>query len=110
MKLTDYKKTKPTNKTQEAKTSILVLVVVAVVLILAGVQLVISHQLATTGGQIRALEQETDQLRTANLQLQQVMSEAGALAKVAERAQSLGLKRNPVIVYLPSQVTVASAN
>ncbi|PIU02240.1 hypothetical protein COT66_01225 [Candidatus Shapirobacteria bacterium CG09_land_8_20_14_0_10_49_15] len=110
MKLANYKKAKIAKKTKEAKISILVLVVVASVLILAGIQLAIAHQLATTGGQIRAFEQETSQLQTANLQLGQVMREAGALAKVAERAQALGLKRNPIVVYLPAQVTVASAD
>lgn len=107
MKLINYKKIKINKKHQEAKISVLVLVVMAAVLLLAGVQLVISHQLATAGGQIRALENEAGEMQVANLQLKHDMGEAGALLNIADRAAQLGLARTPQIVYLPSQVAVA---
>jgi len=107
MKKVNYKKIKLSPGRNEAKTSIFVLVVIAGVLILAAVQLVISHRLATTGSRIRHLEEQTHQLQAANQQLREELGRVASLSKIAVKAEQLGLQREPDVVYLPSQVSVA---
>jgi len=92
---------------KETGFSKLMLLVVSLVLILAGIQLVISHQLATAGSKIRGLEEETERLKRANSVLAEQINRVGSLSEISAKAGELGLVRTSRVVHLTSQLPVA---
>lgn len=85
----------------------LLVIVASLVFILAAIQLVISHQLATTGEQIRRLEKETYELETKSRLLIEEISQVGSLSQIAQKAEALGLQRNSQVVYFTPAISVA---
>jgi len=94
------------NKTR-TKASKLVFVVMTLVFVLACAQLVISHRLATTGGKIRQLEEETYRLEKESRFLNEQISQVASLNKIAVKAEDLGLIRTTHVIHLTPQISVA---
>lgn len=92
---------------KKEKTPKLILVIAVLVLVLALVQLAISHQLATTGDKIRHLEKETSLLDEENRFLSEQISQIGSLSKISTMAEDLGLVRSTQVVHLTPQISVA---
>lgn len=102
----NFKKNK-IKQPNQAKTSKLVLMVMGLVFVLACIQLVISHQLATAGGKIRRLEEEARYLEEESRILAEQISRGGSLSKIVVKAEDLGLVRTTRVIHLTPQVSVA---
>lgn len=85
----------------------LVFIVVGLVLILALIQLVISHQLATTGEKIRQLEEKAACLEEENRALVEETSKLSSLSKISLEAEKGGFLRTTRVLHLTPQVPVA---
>jgi len=81
--------------------------VVGLVLVLCLVQLLISHRLATAGEVVKQLEVRAAQIKQENDLLEEEVSQMGALSRIAQEAQRLGLVRTSSVLYLTSQIPVA---
>lgn len=79
----------------------------SLVLILAIIQLVVAHRLATLGGVINLCENKAIQLEQENLKMAEEISQAGSLAKISFRAEELGFVRANKVVHLTPQIPVA---
>ena len=89
------------------KGSKLISLITGLVLVLALVQLVIAHQLATVGDKVRRLEKETNQIETESWQLSEEISKVGALSRISSQAAELGLVRTTRVVHLAPEVPFA---
>lgn len=78
-----------------------------VVLVLALVQLFISHRLATAGEKVEQFEIRTVQIEQENSLLKEKIGQMGALSRISQEAKKLGLVRTSKILYLTSQIPVA---
>lgn len=88
----------------KAKLSI---VIIGIVIFLSLVQLVISHNLATTGEKVRQLELKAAQLEKENAALTTEINKNGSLSRIAEEAQNLGLVKITKILHLTPEIPVA---
>jgi len=85
----------------------LLFLIVGLVIILSLTQLVISHNLATTGEKVRQLELQADQLEEENATLTAEINKIGSLAKITEEAQKLGLVKATQVLHLTPEIPVA---
>ena len=81
--------------------------IITIVVVLAGVQLVISHQLATAGEEVRQLEKETQVIGEENRLLLEEVSQIGTLSKISLQAAEMGLVRTTQVIHLGSQTPLA---
>ena len=84
--------------------------ILGLVLVLCLVQLFISHRLATSGERVREFEVRAEQIKTENNLLEEEISQMGALSRISQEAEELGLVRTSNILYLTSQIPVALGN
>ena len=77
------------------------------ILLLALVQIYVSHRLATAGKLVAELENETLKIRDENQKLREEISHLGSLSVVFEKAHKLGFKTTKEVVYLTPEVPVA---
>lgn len=85
----------------------LLFLIVGLVVILSLTQLVISHNLATTGEKVRQLELQADQLEEENATLTAEINKIGSLARITEEAQKLGLVKATRVLHLTPEIPVA---
>ncbi|TSC54406.1 MAG: hypothetical protein LiPW31_130 [Microgenomates group bacterium LiPW_31] len=85
----------------------LLFLIVGLVVILSLTQLVISHNLATTGEKVRQLELQADQLEEENATLTAEINKIGSLARITEEAQKLGLVKATQVLHLTPEIPVA---
>ena len=85
----------------------LLFLIVGLVIILSLTQLVISHNLATTGETVRQLELQADQLEEENATLTAEINKIGSLARITEEAQKLGLVKATQVLHLTPEIPVA---
>ncbi len=83
------------------------LVIVIPVVVLALVQLVISHHLASLGGKVRQAEKIAILKEQENKSLAEDIGRMGSLARVSSQAQSLGFVRTTQVLHLAPQIPVA---
>lgn len=95
---------KKTKKTKKEKLTSLIL---GLVLVLCLIQLFISHRLATAGEKVKEFEVRAGQIKEENNLLEEEISQMGALSRVSQEAEKLGLVRTSNILYLTSQIPVA---
>ena len=77
------------------------------IVVLALVQIYVSHRLATAGKRVAELENTALAISEKNQQLREEISCLGSLAVVSEKARHLGFKTTSEIVYLTPKVPVA---
>ncbi len=97
---------KKENKNKNKKPKLIYLIV-ALVLLLAGLQLVMAHCLATTGDQMRQLEDKASLIEKQNQLLTEEINKMGSLNRVASEAGNLGLVKANNFLNLTPQVPVA---
>jgi cell division protein FtsL len=97
---------KKENKNKNKKPKLIYLIM-ALVLFLAGLQLVMAHCLATTGDQMRQLEEKADLIKKKNQLLTEEINKMGSLNRVASEAGKLGLVKANNFLNLTPQVPVA---
>lgn len=85
----------------------LLFLIVGLVVILSLTQLVISHNLATTGEKVRQMELQADQLEEENATLTAEINKIGSLARITEEAQKLGLVKATQVLHLTPEIPVA---
>ena len=81
--------------------------IILMIVVLASIQLVITHRLATAGEQIRQLEKESQRIEKSNNLLLEELSQIGTLSKISRQAEGLGLVRTTQVIHLGSQVPLA---
>lgn len=81
--------------------------IIALVTILAAVELLVSHRLATTGEAVRELDLQAEKLSQENQLLRESIASQGSLLDLATRATEIGLTRTNQIVSYTSEVPVA---
>jgi len=81
--------------------------IICVVIILSLVQLVISHNLATAGEEVRQLETKEAQLEQENSALTAEINKTASLSRIAERAKNLGLVKATTVLHLTPQIPFA---
>lgn len=88
--------------------SVIALSVLAVIVSLSVLQLYVSNSYATSGGNVKQLEEERKQLELESEQLQNELVELQSLSRVASESQRLGMVRPTKFLYtsLPHQVAV----
>lgn len=82
-------------------------VVIFVALILALVQLTISHRLASSGGRLNELENQASQVQKEIRLLEEEVNQMGSLSVVSQKAELLGMEKTQKIIYLRPQLPVA---
>lgn len=95
---------KKENKNKKSK---LFYLIVTLVLLLAGLQLVMAHCLATTGEQMRQLEDKANLIEKENQLLSEEINKMGSLNRIASEAGKLGLMKAGNFLNLTPQVPVA---
>jgi cell division protein FtsL len=83
------------------------ILIVCIVIVLSLIQLLISHSLATDGEKLRQVEERTSQLEQENKVLQGEINKDASLARIAQRAQDLGLVKTTTVLHLTPQIPVA---
>lgn len=83
------------------------LAIAGLVLILAVIQLIVAHRLATLGGVINLCENKAIQLEQENLKMTETISQMGSLSKIFLKAEELGFVRANKVVHLTPQIPVA---
>lgn len=83
------------------------IIIIGIVIFLSLVQLVISHNLATTGEKVRQLEFQAAQLEKENAALTTEINKNGSLSRITEEAQNLGLVKITKILHLTPEIPVA---
>ena len=91
----------------KSKSSRLVILVIALVLILSLMQIIITHNLATLGEDVRALENEADQLEQTRIILTEEINKLSSLSTISIQAEKLGLVRTTQVLHLTPQIPVA---
>ena len=81
--------------------------IVTIIIILAGIQLVISHHLATSGEKVRQLEKEAQLIEEENRLLLEEVSQIGTLSKISLQAEEMGLVRTTQVIHFGSQIPLA---
>lgn len=81
------------------------LVVLAMTLVVG--QIILSNRLATKGKQLTQLEQEMETLSAENKRLHTAQAEQVSLSELADSAKTKGFIKNPPVVVLPQDQTVA---
>ncbi len=94
-------------KTKKTKKEKLTSLILGLVLVLCLIQLFISHRLATSGEKVAELEVRAAQIEAENNLLEEEISQMGALSRVSQEAEKLGLVRTSNVLYLTSQIPVA---
>lgn len=79
----------------------------AFILIFALAQVVAANQTAASGEQVKALEDQADQLKTENKKLNLEIARATSMQKIGEEAVRLGYKKTSSYVFLSSPLPVA---
>lgn len=79
----------------------------SLVLILAIIQLVVAHRLATLGEVVHLCENKAVQLEQENLKMAEGISQVGSLSKISLRAEELGFVHANKVVHLTPQIPVA---
>ena len=82
-------------------------VIASLVLILAVIQLIVAHRLATLGGVINLCENRAIELEQKNLKMAQEINRIGSLSKISLRAEELGFVPANKVVHLTPQIPVA---
>lgn len=95
---------KKENKNKKPK---LIFLIVTLVLLLAGMQLVMAHCLATTGEQMRQLEDKANLIGKENQLLSEEINKMGSLNQIASEAGKLGLVKANNFLNLTPQIPVA---
>ena len=95
---------KKENKNKKPK---LIFLIITLVLLLAGMQLVMAHCLATTGDQMRQLEDKASLIGKQNQLLAEEINKMGSLNQIASEAGKLGLVKANNFLNLMPQVPVA---
>jgi len=95
---------KKENKNKKPK---LIFLIVTLVMLLAGLQLVMAHCLATTGEQMRQLEDKASLMEKQNQLLIEEINKMGSLNRIATEAGKLGLVKANNFLSLTPQVPVA---
>lgn len=95
---------KKEKKTRKKKLTSLIL---TLVIVLSLIQLFISHRLATAGERVKEFEIRAVQIKEENNLLEEEVSQMGALSRVSQEAEKLGLVRASNVLYLTSQIPVA---
>ena len=95
---------KKENKNKKPK---LIYLIVTLVLLLASLQLVMAHCLATTGEQMRQLEDKASLIGKQNQLLTEEINKMGSLNQIASEAGKLGLVKANNFLNLMPQVPVA---
>jgi len=95
---------KKENKNKKPK---LIYLIVTLVLLLASLQLVMAHCLATTGEQMRQLEDKASLIGKQNQLLTEEINKMGSLNQIASEAGKLGLVKANNFLNLTPQVPVA---
>jgi cell division protein FtsL len=95
---------KKENKNKKPK---LIYLIVTLVLLLAGLQLVMAHCLATTGDQMRQLEDKASLIEKQNQLLSEEINKMGSLNRIATEAGKLGLVKANNFLNLTPQIPVA---
>ncbi|MCJ7804724.1 hypothetical protein MUP35_03275 [Patescibacteria group bacterium] len=95
---------KKENKNKKPK---LIFLIITLVLLLAGMQLVMAHCLATTGEQMRQLEDKASLMGKQNQLIAEEINKMGSLNQIASEAGKLGLVKANDIFNLMPQVPVA---
>lgn len=98
---------KKRKKLLNIKSQKLVILVTGLVLILSLIQIVITHNLATLGENVRALENEADQLGQTRRILTEEINKLGSLSTISIQAEKLGLVRTTQVLHLAPQIPVA---
>jgi len=83
------------------------LIVIFLVALLAIVQLLISHKLATMGERLRQTEKIASRKVGENQNLEEEIGKIGSLANISSQAQSLGFVRTTQVLHLVPQIPVA---
>lgn len=83
------------------------LVVIFLVVVLAIVQLLISHKLATLGERVRQAEKIASKKEQENRSLEGEIGRMGSLTSISSHAQSLGFVRTTQVLHLVPQIPVA---
>lgn len=82
-------------------------VIVVLVVVLALVQLAISHGLASFGEKVRQAEKIATIKEQENKSLAEEIGRMGSLARVSSQASQLGLVRTTQVLHLVPQIPVA---
>jgi cell division protein FtsL len=85
----------------------LIHLIIILVLFLAGLQLIMAHCLATTGEQMRQLEEKASLIKKENQLLSEEINKMGSLNRIASEAGKLGLVKANNFLSLTPQVPVA---
>jgi len=88
----------------KAKISVLIF---TVVFLLSMVQLVIAHNLATSGEEVRLLETQISLLEKENNKLSAEINQMASLAQIAGEAEKLGLTKATHVLRLTPEIPVA---
>lgn len=94
-------------KTVKPKTLTVNKFIITLVAVLAAVELLVSHRLATAGETVRELDLQAEKLSQENQLLRESVASQGSLLDLAARATEIGLTRTSKIVSYTSEVPVA---
>lgn len=88
----------------------LLAVISATILSLSLIQLVISHNLATSGEKVRSLEAEISFLEKENNRLSVEINKIASLSRIAAEAEKMGLVRATRVLHLTPEIPVAMSH
>lgn len=95
---------KKQKKTHQPKLKTLIIITV---LVLAAVELLVSHRLATAGQVVRQLELQAESLKKENQVMREKVALGGSLSSLAAKATELGLAKSQKIVSFSPEIPVA---
>lgn len=81
--------------------------VISLVILLALVQLGLTHQLATSGQAVKELEIKTQRLKEKNEVLKQEVTDLGSLRRVVQKATEMGFVAQDELLPLKPEIPVA---
>lgn len=85
----------------------LLAIIVVTILSLSLIQLVISHNLATSGEEVRSLEAEISFLERENNKLSAEINKIASLSRIATEAEKMGLTKATHVLHLTPEIPVA---
>lgn len=83
------------------------IIIFTIVFLLSMVQLVIAHNLATSGEKVRLLEAQINLLEKENNKLSVEINQTASLARIAGEAERMGLTKATHVLRLTPEIPVA---
>lgn len=83
------------------------IIIFMIVFLLSLIQLIISHNLATSGEKVRLLETEISLLEKENNKLSAEINQIASLSRIASEAEKMGLTKATQVLRLTPEIPVA---